>query len=179
ELSGERNRLVSQVCRRALALAGRREPPAALNDEVRGTFDAAVADPDVAQRLGLLQHAEQWSGFGFGPGGAPQLTLVPGDERESQPPPGRKETAAQRRQRKRRIEAAQDAYDRAEAEVAALQQGVASEEKRVAELERELARVRGELDSAKGQLGQSRLDLSRMKKRRQQARRELDKAERG
>ena len=178
-LSGERNRLVSQLCRRALELSGRRDPPAALNDDVRGTFDAALADPDVAQRLGRLQHAEQWSGFGFGPGGSPELTLLPGGGAGTPRKAPAKETAAQRRRRTRLLEAAQEAFDRADAEVADLERGIASEEQRVADLEREFARARGELDSAKGQLGRSRRDLTRLKKRRQQARRELDKAERG
>ncbi|MHC9292986.1 hypothetical protein ACRCUN_10990 [Mycobacterium sp. LTG2003] len=41
-----------------------REPTAALRDDVTGTLQAAVADPEVAARLGRLSKAEEWSGFG-------------------------------------------------------------------------------------------------------------------
>lgn len=183
-LSGDRRQLVSQLCRRAFELAQRRDPPATLLDEVRGTFDAAVADPDVVARLGRLVRAEQWSGFGFGADGLPQLTLVRGggESADEQPAAAKKtapkETAAQRRQRLRRIQAAQHEFDQADADVMGLQKGVADEEERVARLEAELTRVRGDLDFAKEQLTQARTDLARMKKRRQQARRDLDRAER-
>ena len=35
-----------------------------MRDDVTGTLQAAIADPEVAGRLGRLEKAEQWSGFG-------------------------------------------------------------------------------------------------------------------
>jgi hypothetical protein len=78
ELTTERRRLVDELTRAAFARAKRTQPPAGLRDEVSGTFDAALADPEVGARLGRLTRAEQWSGFGFLPTGAPQLTVVRG-----------------------------------------------------------------------------------------------------
>ena len=72
EMDGERIRGLSAEQRRlvdALAKAGFEEaslpgPSAALRDDVVGTLQAAVADPDVAARLGRLAKAERWAGFG-------------------------------------------------------------------------------------------------------------------
>jgi hypothetical protein len=62
ELTTARSRLVDELTR--AALAGVPAPPAALREEVTATLDAAIADPDVAARLGTLVRAEQYAGFG-------------------------------------------------------------------------------------------------------------------
>ena len=64
ELSAERRTLVDELARQAFAEAGVSDPAAALRDDVTSTLQAAIADPDVAERLGYLQRAEHWSGFG-------------------------------------------------------------------------------------------------------------------
>jgi hypothetical protein len=66
ELSAEQRRLVEELSRAAFRVAGIANPSAAVRDDVTGTLQAAVADPDVTARLGRLTKAEQWSGFGFG-----------------------------------------------------------------------------------------------------------------
>jgi hypothetical protein len=63
-LSAEQRRLVDDVTRAAFEEAELADPSAALRDDVTGTLQAAIADPDVASRLGRLTKAEQWSGFG-------------------------------------------------------------------------------------------------------------------
>ncbi|MCK0176136.1 hypothetical protein [Mycolicibacterium sp. F2034L] len=63
-LSAEQRTLVSALARAAISAAGVDRPSAALRDDVTDTLQAAVADPDVAARLGRLVKAEQWSGFG-------------------------------------------------------------------------------------------------------------------
>jgi hypothetical protein len=63
-LSAEQRRLVDDVARAAFDEAELADPSAALRDDVTGTLQAAIADPDVASRLGRLTKAEQWSGFG-------------------------------------------------------------------------------------------------------------------
>jgi septal ring factor EnvC (AmiA/AmiB activator) len=181
-LSTERQRLVARLAQRAVELAGRREPPAALLDEVRGTLSAAVADADIAGHLGRLTRAEQYSGFGFLAGsgdGAPQLTLVRGGRSDDEGPAAPKETAAQRRKRQRLIQTARDEFDRTEAAVAELQTAVTDAEQRTKELDRQLSQLRAELDETKARLADARNELTAKKKERQQARRKLDRAERG
>ena len=69
ELSQARRDLIAALTRRALAGAGQRDAPAALQEEVAGTLSAAVADPRVAAELaaGTLVRSVERSGFGFGP----------------------------------------------------------------------------------------------------------------
>jgi hypothetical protein len=64
ELTTARARLVDELTR--TALAGVPAPAAALREEVTATLDAAIADPEVAGRLGTLVRAEQYAGFGAG-----------------------------------------------------------------------------------------------------------------
>ena len=64
ELSAEQRSLVDQLARAAFEGAELSNPSATLREDVVGTLQAAVADPDVADRLGRLAKAEQWSGFG-------------------------------------------------------------------------------------------------------------------
>jgi hypothetical protein len=72
ELSRERRELVDNLVRRAMDEAGQGSPSAALRDEVTDTFNAAVADPDVAAQVaaGTLLKAVHWAGFGPGIGSA-------------------------------------------------------------------------------------------------------------
>ena len=64
ELTAEQRSLVDQLTRAALDGAEVTNPSAALREDVTGTLQAAIADPDVADRLGRLTKAERWSGFG-------------------------------------------------------------------------------------------------------------------
>ena len=63
-LSAEQRTLVDELSRAAFEASELADPPAALRDDVTGTLQAAIADPDVAARLGRLSKAERWSGFG-------------------------------------------------------------------------------------------------------------------
>src|SRR5690242_16542578 len=62
ELTAARAKLVDELTR--TALEGVAAPPAALREEVTATFDAAIADPEVAASLGTLVRAAQYAGFG-------------------------------------------------------------------------------------------------------------------
>jgi hypothetical protein len=64
ELTGMQRKLIDGLVRGGLAAAGYADPPAALRNDVTDTLQAAIADPDVAARLGRLEKAERWSGFG-------------------------------------------------------------------------------------------------------------------
>ncbi|PRC44350.1 hypothetical protein C6A85_000000100680 [Mycobacterium sp. ITM-2017-0098] len=63
-LTAEQRKVVDDLTRVALRKAEIGSPTAALRDDVTATLQAAIADPDVAARLGRLTKAEQWSGFG-------------------------------------------------------------------------------------------------------------------
>ena len=63
ELTAQQRRLIDELARAAFEEADLR-PTAALRDDVTATLQAAIADPEVAARLGRLAKAEQWSGFG-------------------------------------------------------------------------------------------------------------------
>ena len=84
EASNRRNKLVDTLARAALKAAGK-GAPAALRDEIAATLGAAIADPDVLDRLraGALVRAERWDGIGVA--AAPTLRLVQGEKRERQP----------------------------------------------------------------------------------------------
>jgi hypothetical protein len=64
DLSAEQRSLVDELARAAVEGAELTSPTAALREDVTATLQAAIADPDVAARLGRLARAEQWSGFG-------------------------------------------------------------------------------------------------------------------
>ena len=64
ELTAAQRALVTELTRAGFAVAGVANPTAALRDDVTNTLQAAIADPDVAARLGRLEKAEEWSGFG-------------------------------------------------------------------------------------------------------------------
>ena len=76
DLSLQRRQLIDALTRQAFKVSGQHSPPAALREEVAATLGAALADPRVAERLqaGALERAARSDGFG--PAGAPVLTLV-------------------------------------------------------------------------------------------------------
>lgn len=64
DLSAEQHRLIVELTRAALEAAGVDNPSSAVRDDITSTLQAAVADPEVRERLGRLTRPEQWSGFG-------------------------------------------------------------------------------------------------------------------
>ncbi|HTW04740.1 MAG TPA: hypothetical protein VMF87_30885 [Streptosporangiaceae bacterium] len=81
ELSGRRRELIESLARRAFRASGQPAPPAGIRDEVAATLGAALADPEVAERVaaGTLDRAAHLEGFGPPvPAGPPALTLVKG-----------------------------------------------------------------------------------------------------
>jgi hypothetical protein len=64
ELTAAQRKLIDELVRAGFTAAAVTQPSAALRDDVVGTLQAAIADPDVAARLGRLEKAERWSGFG-------------------------------------------------------------------------------------------------------------------
>jgi hypothetical protein len=64
ELSAVQRKLIDELVRAGLVATELADPSAALRDDVTGTLQAAIADPEVAARLGTLAKPERWSGFG-------------------------------------------------------------------------------------------------------------------
>ncbi|OBH00630.1 hypothetical protein A5696_15510 [Mycobacterium sp. E2699] len=65
-LSAEQHKLIDELTRAALAAAEVNRPSASVREDVAGTLQAAIADPDITERLGRLAKPESWSGFGVG-----------------------------------------------------------------------------------------------------------------
>jgi hypothetical protein len=123
DLTAEQRRLIDELSRAAFEEAELSNPTFALRDDVTGTLQAAVADPDVAARLGRLTKAEQWSGFGefgdtaivFTParGRTPKADQTPPKLEEEAP---RDDKQAEQRRRQQEARAALAAAERAKAE---------------------------------------------------------------
>jgi hypothetical protein len=124
ELTAEQRRLIDQLARSAFEAVGVTAPTAALRDDVTATLQAAIADPEVAARLGRLTKAEQWSGFGeFGDTAIvfkPTRGRKSKTEPEEQPPPPVEEQSddhgAEERRRRQQARAALAAAERAKAD---------------------------------------------------------------
>jgi DNA repair exonuclease SbcCD ATPase subunit len=139
DLSAEQHKLIDELTRAALEAAEVKRPSAAVREDLAGTLQAAVADSDVAERLGRLAKPQRWSGFGLGeaaPASAPAkrsgtaaqrrldklksaVTDAEQDKTEAADALARRkaerdEARAVLRQAERRLEKADAAYDRAE-----------------------------------------------------------------
>jgi hypothetical protein len=140
-LSAEQRRLVDDVARAAFEEAELADPSAALRDDVTGTLQAAIADPDVASRLGRLTKAEQWSGFGeFG-----DTTMVFTQTRKTT---SRKKPAEEPQQDDKR----DDKRATARAALAAAEREKADVDAALAELQSDLATARLRRDDARRRL---------------------------
>lgn len=64
ELTAVQRRVVTDLTRAGLAAARVDSPTPALRADITNTLQAAIADPGVHARLGRLEKAEEWSGFG-------------------------------------------------------------------------------------------------------------------
>ena len=90
-LTAAQRKLVTELVRSAFAAAELSGSSGSLRADVTDSLLAAIADPEVAERLGRLARAERWSGFGdFGETSAVTATPSP-KVRESAP----KQPAAQ------------------------------------------------------------------------------------
>jgi hypothetical protein len=106
ELSAAQRKLIDELVRTGFDATGLTDPSAALRDDVMGTLQAAIADPEIAARLGTLAKAERWSGFGeFGVTSAvvaerPSAASPPKPrERAATPAPSAAEVRAARKRR--------------------------------------------------------------------------------
>lgn len=165
ELTAARARLVDELTRQALHVSGLPEPPAALREEVTATFDAAIADPEVAASLGTLVRAAQWAGFGLAPltGDAP---APPRKARKTRTPA---EAGTEREDRRReRIMEAERTLTHALQDVEA---ATAAEH----DLEDAVRRLEAELADARQRLAEARRQSYRAESRQQRAAQQLSR----
>jgi hypothetical protein len=163
ELSAARRRLVDDLT--AQALAPLKTPPFAMREEVLATFDAALADPDIAASLGTLVRAAHWAGFGLvpAPDGAPDTPAAPQFAAKKPKTPDPAEAGAEReRRRHEKIHLAERAV--AEAVQAAEAASVAEQD-----LEDTVRRLETELAAARDRLAEARRQSYRAESRRQRA----------
>jgi hypothetical protein len=169
ELSAARRRLVDDLT--AQALAPLKAPPFAMREEVLATFDAALADPDIAASLGTLVRAAHWAGFGLAPApdgapppdGAPDTPPAPQLAAKKPKTPDPAEAGAEReRRRHEKIHLAERAV--AEAVQAAEAASVAEQD-----LEDTVRRLEAELAAARDRLAEARRQSYRAESRRQRA----------
>jgi hypothetical protein len=149
ELSAEQRRLVDDAARAAFEEAELAEPTGALRDDVTGTLQAAVADPDVASRLGRLTKAERWSGFGEFGDTAMVFTATRKTSTASEKPaeaPERDDKEDDKR------EAARREREKARAALVAAERAKADADAALTELQSDLATARLRRDDARRRL---------------------------
>ena len=120
QLSSEQRSLVDELARAAFEGADLTNPSAALREDVTGTLQAAVADPDVTARLGRLTKAERWSGFGdFGDtttvSAAARSSKAKAEPKQTRRKPDRKRTARRRPRVRTRAGGGEDGVGRGRA----------------------------------------------------------------
>jgi hypothetical protein len=153
ELTAQQRRLIDELARAAFEEADLR-PTAALRDDVTATLQAAIADPEVAGRLGRLAKAEQWSGFGeFG-----DTTIVFKPTRgrktaaEAEPAKPAKDDPADKKPRDDRQAEERRRRQEARATLAAAERAKAEADDALNELQADLATARLRRDDARRRL---------------------------
>jgi hypothetical protein len=169
ELTTARSRLVDELTRQALQMPDLPAPPAALREEVTATLDAAIADPDVAARLGTLVRAAHWAGFGLDPMTSfPAAAPSPPPSNPSQPPPPDPAEAVAERDRRR-----QEKIHEAERAVAEAHETAESANLAEQDLEDTVRRLEAELADARQRLADARRQSYRAESRQRRANAEL------
>jgi hypothetical protein len=149
ELTTEQRRLIDELARTAFEEA-ELNATAALRDDVTATLQAAVADPEVAARLGRLTKAEQWSGFGEFGDTAIVFKPVRKKETKVEPTPQVAEKGDEERRRRQR----------ARAELAAAERAKAEADDALDELQSDLAAARLRCDDARRRLADAESALA-------------------
>lgn len=160
ELSTTQRKLVSQLTRTGFAAAGMPSPSAAVREDVTATLQAAIADPEVAARLGRLEKAQEWAGFGdFG---APTRAATPRPKAESKPEPEPEPKIDRRAAEKRRraLAAAERAHRDARAAVSDRTTALATARRRYEQVLRTLSAAEQAVASAEQQLQEANVDLA-------------------
>ncbi len=120
DLSTEQHRLINELTRAALEAAEVKRPSSTVRDDLTSTLQAAVADPEVRERLGRLARPEQWSGFGSFGDAAAVATPARAETGQREPKPSRpgpaKSVPDKAQRQREKLKAAVAAAERAKAE---------------------------------------------------------------
>ena len=183
ELSAEQHKLIGELVRAALDAADATAASTAVRDDVTGTLQAAVADPEVRERLGRLARPERWSGFGaFGAAASAATkrpaTTPPQSGRPARAPDrGRKAVSDRRRDKlTAAVGAAERGVAKADNELARRQEecgaarlrrdealaALRKAERRLADAEDDVERAKQVSDSATDLLKEAKVQLKRL-----------------
>jgi hypothetical protein len=172
DLSAEQHWLINELAKAAFQAADMRNPSAAVRDDVTNTLQAAIADPEVAGRLGRLSKPERWSGFGGFGDVAPPATVV----RETTKTPKAQQTTAPSRPiraeppRDRKAEVAERRRQKLRAAVAAAERAKAQADDELSERETERAAAQRLRDDALASLRNAERELKSAERRYDRAR---------
>lgn len=167
QLTAEQRSLVDELTRAAFEGAEMTSPSATLREDVTGTLQAAVADPDVADRLGRLTKAEQWSGFGdFGAtttvssaarGGKGATKSTPSSNRPERDQPAEDRASTRElEEAKSALAAAEKSKDDTDDEMKSRQTDLAVARLRREEMRQRLDDAERKLDAAEDAYGQAK-----------------------
>ncbi|OBA78387.1 hypothetical protein A9W99_24355 [Mycobacterium sp. 1164966.3] len=172
DLSAEQHRLINKLTRAAFEEAGMKSPSAAVRDDLTGTLQAAIADPEVRDRLGRLSKPERWSGFGTFGDAAPvakstrERTKAPKATAPDRPPrPKQGEPLHDRK-----AEAAQRQLQKLTAAVAAAERAKAQADDELSEREAECTAAQRRRDDALASLRKAERELKSAEQRYDKAR---------
>ncbi|OBH35844.1 hypothetical protein A5692_11315 [Mycobacterium sp. E342] len=159
DLSAEQHQLIDELTQAALRAADVSNPSSAVRDDITGTLQAAIAEPEVRERLGRLVRPERWSGFGdFGAAAPVTTTTRTGRAKERSTPPRPAKRPARDAAKERRLEE--------------LTAAVTAAERRKADADARLSERRAERDASRQRREQA-LEALRT------AERDLERAEQG
>jgi hypothetical protein len=181
-LSAARRDLIDELVRQAIGQTGQSPPSAALREEITDTFNAALADPQVASQVaaGTLLRSCRWAGFAPGIGTATEPAQMFARVPAAAPPASRAPAAASKPASSAKPTASPGDRKREQAEQALAEATQAIEHATAAQRERQEAveLVRRQLADEKERLTEAEQDTLAAQQALAQAQRHLSDAQR-
>ncbi|MET0699480.1 MAG: hypothetical protein ABWY93_07425 [Mycobacterium sp.] len=175
-LSAAQRKLIDELVRAGFTEVALTNPSSALREDITGTLQAAIADPDVLARLGQLAKAERWSGFGeFGSSTAvsahvtAKKSATPTNEAPAKKTPAKKTPKPQpddtrererEKQREREKELARAEREKARAVVAQAERAKAAADDEMSQRQVQLTAARRKHDEARAALRAAERELA-------------------
>jgi hypothetical protein len=169
DLSTEQHGLINELARAAFEAADMKNPSSTVRDDLTGTLQAAIADPEVRERLGRLARAERWSGFGEFGDAAPVLTATQATKARAESSQSRSKLATTQPP-DREAKAAHQRLEKLKAAVAAAARAKAEADDTLSEREAERAAARLRRDEALASLREAEREFTNAEDRFDKAR---------